>query len=126
MATRDQDALHLKFTVHFRGFNGGMRELRYIARKLGVNSDTYQNPEDEIRLQIARYLDSREYSRNRYDIEKYLAESKVGIDVFDFIDDSQSQSILINDQIAKLRANSDLGFPAMGLVSSFPLRSTIR
>ena len=102
MAIEDSDPLMVKFAQSFPKFNGGKRELRYIAGKFWIDVDTYQNTEHQIKLQIADKMSCIERVDHMKTISNYLAESKVNIEAFEFIDDSPSQKWLIDQEINQL------------------------
>lgn len=96
------DFLLRKFNETFPSFNGGMRELRFMVGTLGIDSDTYQNPLFEVKRQIATHLQLNKSVGEQIVIYRYLRESKVDIDAFDFIGESRSQLSLIEEQILML------------------------
>jgi hypothetical protein len=102
MAIKDNDPDLLKFTQSFPGFNGGKRELRYIVVMLGINSDTYQNTEYEIKRQIGMKLMLYRNDGVIYNIKMYLIGAKIGIGDFEFIGNSRSQIWLIEQDIVGL------------------------
>ena len=88
---RNNDSFQKKFDESFPGFNGGFRELRFMAGALGIDIDTYQNSLSEIKRYIGIYLQSNSNFIGLSTIDRYLKESKVDIDAFDFIGVSRSQ-----------------------------------
>ena len=74
-----------------------------------MDCDIEQNLEDQIKQQIERHLSSYGYIDKINGINRYLEESKVNLDVFDFIDKSRSQSWLINEKIKRYITDNNEG-----------------
>lgn len=102
MIISGNDSFLRKFEESFPGFNGGMRELRLMVGVFRIDIDTYQNPLFQVKRHIGIHLQSNNSFVELQAINKYLKESKVDIDTFDFIGESRSQLWLIEQQIANL------------------------
>lgn len=69
---------------------------------LGINSDIYQNTLLEVKRQIAMHLELNNNDAELIAIYRYLKESKVNINAFDFIASSRSHLWLVEEKISGL------------------------
>lgn len=96
------DPLVSKFGQLFPGFNGGMRELRFMVVVLEMDCDTYQNVEAEVKRQIVKRLQFAGFSQKVSFIIKYLTGAKVDVNAFDILDGPRPKLFLVEQKINSL------------------------